>query len=219
MTETVPDTGRPVRPLTLFGVAVTGVFASAALGAVTNSVNGWVSSLYFVTIMEWGGVKDVWRASIAQGIFEGLVFGAFFSLVFTAGVGIITRSSCSFGFAARHLLGIVAAAFVCWLIGGVAAMGLACLSPEFYQWKFIGVPAEFGPMLGYAWVGGSIWGVQLGGLVSVVLGLVVLRGNWRRAQGTPNQGGLESTKPDLQSMLKEPGDDPAGHRPRGDAWR
>ena len=42
-------------------------------------------------------------------------------------------------------------------------------------------------MLAYAWVGGSIWGVQLGGLVSVVLGLVVLRANWRRSQGTPSQ--------------------------------
>jgi hypothetical protein len=167
-----------VRPLTLFGIAVTGVFASAALGAVTNAVNGLVSPQYFVTILGWRGVEDVWRASIAQGIFEGLCFGVFFSLVFTAGVGIITRASCRYGFAVRHLLGIVAGAFVCWLIGGVAAMGLASLSPEFYRRAFIGVPDEFGPMLAYAWVGGSIWGVQLGGLVSVVLGLVVLRGNW-----------------------------------------
>lgn len=182
-----------VRPLTLFGVAVSGVFASAALGAVTNAVNGWVSPLYFVTILRWHGVEDVWRASIAQGIFEGLCFGVFFALVFTAGVGVITRASCSYGFAVRHLLGIVAGALVCWAIGGVAAMGLASLSPEFYRRAFIGVPEETGPMLAYAWVGGSIWGVQLGGLVSVVLGLVVLRANWQRsrhaASGTaPDQG-------------------------------
>jgi hypothetical protein len=42
-------------------------------------------------------------------------------------------------------------------------------------------------MLAYAWVGGSIWGVELGGLVSVVLGLVVLRGNWQRSRGSPYQ--------------------------------
>lgn len=171
-----------VRPLTLFGVAVTGVFASAALGAATNAVNGWVSPLYFVTVMRWRGVEDVWRASIAQGIFEGLCFGVFFSLVFTSGVGIITQASCGFGFAVRHLIGITAAALVCWAIGGVAAVGLASLSPEFYRRAFIGVPEEAGPMLAYAWVGGSIWGVQLGGLVSVVLGLVVLRANWRRSR-------------------------------------
>lgn len=185
MTESATDTNLLVRPLALFGVAVTGVFASAALGAITNAVNGWVSPVYFVTIMRWQEVEDVWRASIAQGIFEGLLFGVFFSLVFTAGVGIITRATSSYGFAVRHLLGIVAGAFACWVIGGLAAMGLASLSPEFYRRAFIGVPSEFGPMLAYSWVGGSIWGVQLGGLVSVVIGLVVVRGNWRRSHGTP----------------------------------
>jgi hypothetical protein len=181
MDEPVQRADANARPLTLFGIAVTGVFASAALGAVTNAVNGWVSPLYFVTIMRWHGVEDVWRASVAQGIFEGLCFGVFFSLVFTAGVGIITRAACPFAFAARHLAGIVAGALVCWAIGGMAAMGLATLSPEFYRRAFIGVPEETGPMLAYAWVGGSIWGVQLGGLVSVVLGLVVLRANWLRS--------------------------------------
>jgi hypothetical protein len=187
MTESTLDTAPSVRPLALFGVAMTGVFASAGLGAITNAVNGWVSPLYFITIMRWRGVEDVWRASVAQGIFEGLCFGVFFSLVFASGVGIITRASCSYGFAVRHLLSIVAGAFTCWVIGGLAAMGLASLSSEFYRRAFIGVPEEFGPMLAYAWVGGSIWGLQFGGLVSVVLGLVVLRGDWRRSQGTPNQ--------------------------------
>jgi hypothetical protein len=182
MSGTTPTTDAPVRPLTLFGVAATGVFASATLGAITNAVNGWVSPLYFVTIMQWRGVEDVWRASIAQGIFEGLCFGVFFSLVFTAGVGVITRASCSYGFAVRHLLGIVAGALVCWAVGGLAAMGLASLSPDFYRRAFIGAPEETGPMLAYAWVGGSIWGVQLGGLVSVVLDLVVMRANWRRSR-------------------------------------
>src|SRR5690349_6200143 len=118
MMDTAKDANGAVRPLTLFGVAITGVFASACLGAVTNAVNGLVSPGYFVTILGWRDVEDVWRASIAQGIFEGLLFGVFFSLVFTAGVGIITRGSCSYGFATRHLLGIVVGALVGWVIGG-----------------------------------------------------------------------------------------------------
>jgi hypothetical protein len=182
------DSDGLVRPLRLFGVALTAVFASAALGAATNAVNGRISPLYFVTVMRWDGVEDVWRASVAQGILEGLCFGVFFSLVFTSGVGVITRASCGYLFAARHLLGVVAGALVCWLIGGAAAMGLATLSPEFYRDAFIGVPEEAGPMLAYAWVGGSIWGVQLGGLLSVALGLVVLRGAWLRSHpGPPGQ--------------------------------
>jgi hypothetical protein len=187
VTKTAHNTGQPIRPLTLVGIVVTGVSFGAGLGAVTNAVNGWVSPLYFVTILRWQGVEDVWRASIAQGIVEGLLSGVIFSLVFAAGVGVITRAACSYRFAVRYLLGILAGALVCWLIGGVAAIGLASLSPEFYRRAFIGVPEQFGPMLAYAWVGGSIWGLQLGGLVSVVLGLVVLRAKWRRLQGTPNE--------------------------------
>src|SRR4051794_22529817 len=105
MTDRVPNVALPSRPFALFAVAVTGVFASAALGAATNAVNGWVSPTYFVRIMRWQNVDAVWRASTAQGIFEGLCFGVFFSLVFTAASGVITRVSCGYAFAVRPLLG------------------------------------------------------------------------------------------------------------------
>jgi hypothetical protein len=121
-------------------------------------------------------------ASIAQSIFEGLLFGAFFSVVFTVTTGVITRAACPFRFAFAHLLGILAGTYCCWVLGGLAGMGLAALSPEFYRRAFIGVPQEFGAVLRYAWVGGSIWGAELGGLVSVATGLVVLRANWRRRE-------------------------------------
>ena len=78
------------RPVTLFAIAVTGVLASAFLGGSTNAINGLVSPRYFVTIMGWNDVTDVWRASIAQGLFEGFCFGLFFTLLFTVGTGIIT---------------------------------------------------------------------------------------------------------------------------------
>jgi hypothetical protein len=66
----------------------------------------------------------------------------------------------------------MAGAYVGWALGGLAAVGLAAFSPEFYRGAFFGVPAERGPMFRYAWVGGSIWGAEL----------VVLRANWRRAR-------------------------------------
>ena len=180
MVKQLPEARRESRPWVLAGIAIGGVLASGFLGGTTNAVNGWVSPTYFVTILRWQGVEDVWRASIAQGIFEGLLFGVFFSLLYTVAVGLITWASCSFGFAAKHLLGVLGGVYLCWAFGGVAAMGLATLSPEFYRRTFIGVPGEFGPMLRYAWVGGSIWGAELGGLAAVVVGLVVLRANWRR---------------------------------------
>ena len=177
------DTYRPqrTRPLDLGAIAVSGVLASGFLGATTNAVNGRVSPLYFVTILGWHEVADVWRASVAQGAFEGLLFGVFFSLVFTVGTGIITSAACPYWLALKHLLGILAVTYLCWALGGLTGMGLASLSPEFYRSMFIGVPEQRWPMLRYAWVGGSIWGAELGGLMSVILGLVVLRANWHRA--------------------------------------
>jgi hypothetical protein len=187
MATAPPDVSRRTRPLALAALAICGVLASGFLGGTTNAVNGWVSPTYFVTILRWREVEDVWRASIAQGIFEGLLFGVFFSLIFTIATGIITRISCTFGFAFRHLLGILAGAYVCWAFGGLAAIGLASLSPEFYRRAFYGVPQATGPMLRYAWVGGSIWGAELGALMSVLIGIVVMRANWQRQirpQGT-----------------------------------
>jgi hypothetical protein len=179
MATELPQISREPRPLVVAAIAISGILASGFLGGSTNAVNGAVSPTYFVTILRWHGVEDVWRASVAQGVFEGLLFGIFFSLLFTVSTGIITEASCSFGFALKHLLGILGGASICWALGGLAAMGLATLSPEFYRRAFIGVPKEFGPMLGYAWVGGSIWGAEFGGFASLVVGLVVLRANWR----------------------------------------
>ncbi|HEY1066482.1 MAG TPA: hypothetical protein VGE52_10250 [Pirellulales bacterium] len=171
----------PTRPLALIAVALTGVFLGAALGAASNAVNGWVSPLYFVNILHWDDVQDVWRAAIAQGVFEGLATGLLFSLIFTAGAGYITGAACRYGFAIKHLLGIVAGAAGLWALGGLLAMGLAALSPEFYRRAIIGVPDDFREMLAYAWVGGSLVGLQIGGFAALVIGLVILRANWRRA--------------------------------------
>ena len=35
------------------------------------------------------------------------------------------------------------------------------------------------PRIGYAWVGGSIWGGMIGGLISVVYGLVTTKKEWK----------------------------------------
>ena len=168
------------RPFALVALALCGVLASVVVGALTNAVNGKVSPLYFVTILGWEGVANVRRASIAQGAFEGLSFGVAFSLMFTVGAGFITKVRCPFGLGLKYLLGIIAGALVCWVLGGLAGMGLASLSPEFCRASFIGVPAEPGPMLRYAWVEGSIRGLEIGGFAAVVLGLVLLWSTWRR---------------------------------------
>jgi hypothetical protein len=71
--------------------------------------------------------------------------------------GIITSATCSFWLALQHLLGIMGGAVAWWGLGGLAAMGLATLSPDFYRHAFIGVPEEPAEMLRYTWSGVRSW--------------------------------------------------------------
>ena len=172
--------GNQHRPFALIGLAATGILTGAALGALTNCVNGLVSPLYFCNILGWHDVIDVWRASIAQGIFEGLMFGLFLALVFTTVVGCVSKVRCSYGFGAAILAFVAVATLVCWAVGGLLGVGLATLSPDFYRHAFIGVPQDFGEMLRYAWVGGSIWGIEFGGFALMVLGSFLFYARWQR---------------------------------------
>lgn len=168
------------RPGALIGLVFTGILVGIILGAFTNAINGRVSPLYFRTIMQWHDVQNIWRASIAQGILEGILFGLIFSVIFTSVVGIVSKAQAPYNLTVFYLLFIGVAGLVCWVIGGLAAMGLAALSPEFYRHAFLGVPDDFSQMLRYAWVGGSIWGIQFGGLAAVILGSVLFRAKWQK---------------------------------------
>ena len=104
-----------------------------------------------------------------------------FSIVFTLVVGLASKARATFAFALKHLVLAGAIALGAWCVGGVIAVGLATLSPDFYRSTFIGVPSEFGEMLKYAWVGGSIWGVLFGAVLSVVIASVsAAAADWRR---------------------------------------
>jgi hypothetical protein len=171
------------RPLALVGIAVTGVLTGAILGALTNSINGRISPIYFQTVLHWRDVADVWRATIAQGIFEGLLFGLFLALVFTIVVGIVSKVRCSYQFGAVILVFIAIAALICWTVGGLIGIALAALSPEFFRHTFNMSPNNFEQMLGFAWVGGSIWGIEFGGFALTILGSFLFYARWKRREG------------------------------------
>ena len=78
-----------MRPGFLIATTVLGLVAGAFVGGTTNAVNGAVSPHYFIAIMRWPDV-DVWQTAIAQGIFEGLITGFVFTLIFTTATAIIT---------------------------------------------------------------------------------------------------------------------------------
>ncbi len=117
------------RPVALILIAATAIVSGAVIGASTNAINGAVSPLYFRNVMRWQDVENIWRASIAQGIFEGLLCGIVFSIVFTLVVGLISRARCSFRFALRHMFAMILAIYCCWAVGGFLAIGLATFEP------------------------------------------------------------------------------------------
>ncbi len=168
---------------TIFIVALTCVLTSGFIGATTNMINGAVSPYYFKAVMYWD-FQDIWTASVAQGIIEGLLYGVIFSAIFTTGFGIVTKGQAPYGFAFRQLIKIIAIVFSCWTIGGLLAMFLATLSPEFYKAHFPFTPTDKTEMLKFAWVGGSIWGGMIGGLLSAILGVVVIKNSWVKELAT-----------------------------------
>ncbi|NLF70102.1 MAG: hypothetical protein GX575_13765 [Candidatus Anammoximicrobium sp.] len=132
------------RPAALVGLAFSGILRGAVLGAVTNAVNGWVNPLCFRNMMRWDDVQDIWRASIAPGILAGILCGLAFAVIFTAVVSIVSKARSACFLAAIDLVLIGVAGLACWALGGVVAMGLATLNPEFYRHAFRGVPEAFG---------------------------------------------------------------------------
>ncbi len=148
-------------------------------------INGRVSPDYFRNILRWHEVVAIERAILAQGIFEGLICGLVLSTVFATVVGLVSKAECSYRLGVRYIGFLLALALACWCVGGLLGMLLASVSPEFYGRTFIGVPDDLGPRICYAWVGGSIWGVQFGGTAALVVVCVLFRAAWRR--------GMEST--------------------------
>jgi hypothetical protein len=179
-----PNSSGFVKPISIILLWTTAIFGAAVLGFVTNAINAQVSEQYFRTILGWQNVTDITRAIIAQGIFEGLICGLVLSTLFLAVVAFVSRAQCDYLFGLRYVLGLLATAFVLWAVGGVLAVILISISPEFYRSHFIGVPEGVADRLRYAWVGGSIWGVQFGGAAATFIFMALFRAKWRLSHAT-----------------------------------
>jgi len=175
----------PSRPLDLVGAALSALFAGAIVGATTNAVSGYVSADYFRRVMRWEDIESIYRAIIAQGIFEGLLFGAGYAVVVVLVFGLVSRGRCPYPMALKYLMGMIGGVYAGWMIGGLAGLGLASLSPEFFVHTFRVSPEEYHALLRFAWVGGSIKGVTLGALLSVIIGCIAFGARWRKHASVP----------------------------------
>ena len=117
---------------------------------------------------------------MAQGILEGLLYGILFSLIFTITFGLVTKGQGTYNFAFKQLIKLMSIVLICWVLGGLFASFLVTLSPGFYRAHFPMTPFDKTEMIKFAWVGGSIWGAVIGGLLSAVIGIVIIKDNWRQ---------------------------------------
>ncbi len=171
------DVERGVKPKVslLLSIVVTGILLSIILGALTNAINAAISPTYFYLVFNQQVDSDqVWKASIMSGIREAGCLGLIISNIFTAGASAICRSQLSYGVAVRYLLGISGGALIAWIFGGLVALSLAVLHPALYA-NIFGTRGGFDGLLGYAWVSGSIWGIEGGSLISMIVALAKLR--------------------------------------------
>lgn len=165
--------------LTLFFVAATCIISGGLIGAVTNMLNGIISPYYYRATMYWN-FEEIWTAAVAQGILEGLLYGIIFSIIFTITFGLVTKGKGTYIFAFQQLLKLMGIVLICWVAGGLLAIFLVNLSPDFYRAHFPMTPFNKTEMIKFAWVGGSIWGAIIGGLLSAVIGIVAIKNNWRQ---------------------------------------
>jgi hypothetical protein len=120
---------------------------------------------------------------LPKGVFEGLLCGLIFGTIFVTGVSLISKLRLSIRSSLSYLGLLLGSALLAWDVGGLLALSLAWLSPEFYRQAFVGVPEDFSSMLSYAWVGGSIWGIQFGGFGLLIIWLAVFRAKWNASSG------------------------------------
>jgi prolipoprotein diacylglyceryltransferase len=167
--------------LTLLYIALSCIGIGILFGAITNTVNSYISPYYFKVVL-YPKVQtiSIQLAAITDGIIKGFMYGGIFAVIFTAGFGMITRSTGSYRFGISQLVKTLSFICICWLIGGAFAMILTGINPAFYKNIFPVTPDNAVEMLRFAWAGGSTWGGIIGGLSSAILGVVMLRNRWHQ---------------------------------------
>ncbi|MDR1486259.1 MAG: hypothetical protein LBT09_15760 [Planctomycetaceae bacterium] len=171
-----PQTG-PINIVVVFlKLMFTGIVAALILGIFCNGINAKICDEYYLIVMHWNfqvNSVSLFYAIIAQGIFEGFLFGVGFSLIFTIAALCIFKRECSYYLGLSYLVIIVFGAFLGWFIGGIVGCGLAFLSEDWIRTQFMQGHISISPIR-FAWVGGSICGMELGGLLSLLLAVVMM---------------------------------------------
>lgn len=152
-----------------FVVPLFAVTMCGALGTLTHIINISINKIYFLHFLRGEQGNMVFLLSANEGAKTGVIYGMLFSAIFMGTLWWLSKTLCSLTFACRYLFTGVFFLLECWCLGGLIAVGLAMLLPEFYYDYFSNVPQHFHEMLKYAWIGGSVWGLRIGALLTIVI--------------------------------------------------
>jgi hypothetical protein len=157
-----------------------GPIGGAALGALTNQINGSISSEYFSIVMGWDR-ETAASFAIPQGMLEGGALGTLFGVVVTFAFAVMTRFCGSLRLAVRAWLLAALTVLVCWTIGGACGAILGYAAPDVFRALFPLSRFLNAGIARFGWVGGSIWGAYAGTLIGCILACVYLQVAWRRS--------------------------------------
>jgi hypothetical protein len=167
----------------LLGCIIAASVGGALLGGITNAVTASFAAEYFRAVLRWWDIEDLWRASVAEGVFQGLLFGFFGALFFALFLGITTRCRVGYHAVARGLILTGFSALLGWALGGAIGIGIVLLSPERFE-RLFRVPEDQElafDAVAFGWAGGSTSGILLGALAGVIVAFVRIRAHHRLA--------------------------------------
>lgn len=149
------------------------------IGGTTNWINGKISKEYFKLVMDWN-FPNVRYVAIIQGIFEGLGYGIVFSCIFTIGFAWITKMKADWGFTIQQLKKIVLIIYGGWFLGGSLTMLFTLVFPATFEAYLIYIlSTKKLALVRFAWVGGSVWGGMIGGVIALIWGLINTKKEWK----------------------------------------
>ncbi len=163
--------------LNLLKIFISCILAGGIFGGLSNMVNSFISPYYFQKIIHLDG-QLTWTTAMVEGIRKGLMYGALFALIYSIGSAAITKGAGTYALAMKQLFKAAGFAGICWAVGGLFAILLTSINPGFYHKLFPITPTDEMDMLRFAWVGGSTWAGLIGGLLSAILAVVMLRNRW-----------------------------------------
>ena len=165
------------------------LFAPAA-GATLASAAAFVNLMIYDDFFRRGWASPDWASVLAEATRLGLMAGALFGFIYVAGLVAITRLRAPVEFAMGCLGHGALVVAIFWLLGGTLAWLTAHAIPG--MWGSGGTVLPYAPpppdLYGYAWVGGSMYGMIAGVVPALIVALLLVYRRWPRVAVADTQG-------------------------------